>query len=77
MCQVNAYLERGGIEELIMENVDILEPEGQKLFLRSIFGEEKILPLRIKRVSLVHNRIILEDEGLPYNHAPSTSFSNF
>ena len=61
MCQANAYIKRGGIEEVIMENVDILKPEGGKLFLRSIFGEQKILPLRIKRISLVNNKIILEE----------------
>ncbi|MDI6775862.1 MAG: CooT family nickel-binding protein [Syntrophales bacterium] len=61
MCQANAYIERGGVEEVVMENVDILEPEGGKLFLRSIFGEQKILPLRIKRISLVNCKIILEE----------------
>jgi len=61
MCQVNAYIERGGIEELVMENVDVLEPEGEKLFLLSIFGEQKVLPLRIKRISLVNSKITLEE----------------
>ena len=61
MCQANAYIERGGIEEIVMENVDILEPKGENLFLRSLFGEQKMLPLRIKLISLVNNKIILEE----------------
>ncbi|MFA4916912.1 MAG: CooT family nickel-binding protein [Syntrophales bacterium] len=61
MCQINAYVERGGIEELIMENVDIVEPEGKNISLRSIFGEQKVLPLRIKYISMVNNKITLEE----------------
>ena len=60
MCQVNVYIERDGGEELVMENVDVLEHRGGDIFLRSLFGEEKILPLSIKLISLVNNKIVLE-----------------
>ncbi len=29
MCEANAYLVRDGQEELIMESVDLIEPEGE------------------------------------------------
>ena len=61
MCEVNAYLERDGKEELILENVDIIEPENGQVFIRNIFGEQKVVNSRIKRISLlIDHKIILE-----------------
>lgn len=61
MCEANAYLERNGEEELVLENVDIIEPENGKVFIRNIFGEQKLLASRIKRISLIDHKIILEE----------------
>ena len=61
MCEVNAYLERDGKEELILENVDIIEPENGQVFIRNIFGEQKVVNSRIKRISLIDHKIILEE----------------
>lgn len=60
MCEANAYLVRGDEEELVMEGVDVVEPRGEELYLRSIFGEQKFLKARLKTTSLVEHRIILE-----------------
>ncbi len=60
MCEANAYLERDGNEELILENVDIIEPENGQVFIRNIFGEQKVVNSRIKRISLIDHKIILE-----------------
>ncbi|MFA4911107.1 MAG: CooT family nickel-binding protein [Desulfobacteria bacterium] len=63
MCEANAYLERDGKEELIMESVDIIEPEDGKVFIRNIFGEQKVLNGRIKKISLIDHKILLEEIG--------------
>jgi len=63
MCEANAYLERDGKEELIMESVDVIEPEDGKVFIRNIFGEQKILSSRIKKISLIDHKILLEEIG--------------
>lgn len=61
MCEANAYLVREGKEELFMEAVDVIEPEGEgKLLIINIFGEQKILHGKIKEISLVNHKIILE-----------------
>jgi predicted RNA-binding protein len=60
MCEANAYLVRGDQEELVMEGVDVMEPRGEELYLRSIFGEQKFLRARLKSTSLVEHRILLE-----------------
>ncbi|KAF0121791.1 MAG: hypothetical protein FD151_1070 [bacterium] len=63
MCEANAYLERDGKEELILESVDIIEPEDGKVFIRNIFGEQKVLNGRIKKISLIDHKILLEEIG--------------
>jgi len=63
MCEANAYLLKDGKEELVLEAVDILENEGGKLRVANIFGEQKLLNARIRSMSLVEHRIILEETG--------------
>jgi len=61
MCEANAYLLKDGKEELVLEAVDIVENEGDKLRVANIFGEQKILKARIRSMSLVEHKIILEE----------------
>lgn len=60
MCEANAFLLKDGEEELLMENVDILRPEGERVYIRDIFGEQRWVDARIKEMNLVQHRIILE-----------------
>ncbi|MDI1472886.1 MAG: CooT family nickel-binding protein [Thermodesulfovibrio sp.] len=61
MCEANAYIIKDGKEEIYLEAVDILKPEGDEIYLRSIFGEQKIFKGRIKEMSLLNHKIILEE----------------
>jgi predicted RNA-binding protein len=61
MCEANAYLLKNGKEELVLEAVDVVENEGDKLRVANIFGEQKILKARIRSMSLVEHKIILEE----------------
>jgi predicted RNA-binding protein len=60
MCEANAYLLKGEREELVMEAVDVIEPRGEEVYLKSIFGEQKFLRAKLKTTSLVEHKIILE-----------------
>jgi predicted RNA-binding protein len=62
MCEASAFILRDGQEELVLESVDILEPENGNIRLVNIFGEQKVLPARIKKLSLVEHKIILESK---------------
>jgi predicted RNA-binding protein len=62
MCEAAAYLLRDGKEELVLDSVDLLEPDNGNIRMVNIFGEQKILPARIKRLSLVDHKIILEEK---------------
>lgn len=59
MCESNAYLIKDGNEKVVMENVDILRPEGDITYLENIFGEHLRLKARVKEMDLVDHRILL------------------
>ncbi|OGQ12026.1 MAG: RNA-binding protein [Deltaproteobacteria bacterium RBG_19FT_COMBO_46_12] len=61
MCEANAYLIKGGKEELILEDISILRPEKDELYLQNIFGEQKRIKARIKEMNLIDHRIVLEE----------------
>lgn len=60
MCEANAYVYKDGNEELYLENVDIMKPEGGKIFLKNLFGEQKIFDGEIREISLLRHKILLE-----------------
>jgi len=61
MCEANAYLVKEGKEELILEAVDKVENEGNRIRIENIFGEQKVVFGRIRSMSLVNHRIVLEE----------------
>ncbi len=60
MCESNAYIVENGSESLIMESVNFLKPDGDKIHIKSIFGEEKTLEARIVELNLGAQKIILQ-----------------
>jgi len=63
MCEANAYLITKNGEQMVMEAVDIVEPEGDGLRLQSIFGDQKFLKARIRSLSLVDHKVYLEESA--------------
>lgn len=62
MCEAHAYLTREGKEELVMQSVEVLRPEGDQLYMQSIFGEQRWIKAHIKEMNLVQHRIVLEED---------------
>ena len=60
MCESSAYLIKDGKEELLMESVDFLKPQGDRILLKSIFGEETTVQARLREMDLTGHRIVLE-----------------
>jgi predicted RNA-binding protein len=59
MCEANAYIDKDGREELILESVDRVEPqEGGGFLLVDIFGQQKTVKVPLKHMNLVNHRII-------------------
>lgn len=64
MCEANAYLVKEGQVQLIMESVDIVEPEGDDTWrLVGIFGDQKTVKGRIKGMNLVNHKILFEAQA--------------
>lgn len=61
MCEANAYLIKDGEETLVMESVDILRPEKNGIYLQDIFGGQRSIKARIREMTLVEHRILLEE----------------
>jgi predicted RNA-binding protein len=62
MCEANAYLIKENEEQLIMESVDVLEPQDDNTWrLIGIFGDQKIVKGRIKLMNLVDHKILFEE----------------
>jgi predicted RNA-binding protein len=59
MCEANAYIDKGGREELVLESVDLVEPlEDGGFLLVDIFGQQKTVKARLKSMNLVNHRIV-------------------
>ncbi len=59
MCEASVYLIKNGSKKVIMENVDIMKPEGENIYFENIFGEKLEIKARIKEMNLVDHRILL------------------
>jgi predicted RNA-binding protein len=63
MCEANAFILKEGKEELLLEGVDLVQPEEDGGFrLVNIFGEQKIIQGRLKSMNLVDHKILF-DQG--------------
>jgi predicted RNA-binding protein len=62
MCEAAAYLLKNGQEELLLEDVDVIEPDGENLRLVNIFGEQKVLKAGILSLNLVNHKVILVEK---------------
>ena len=62
MCQSTAYVLKDGKEEEIMAEIATIIPEGRKLRLISLFGEEKEVKASIQEINLIGHKILLKPE---------------
>ena len=62
MCEAAAYVLKNGKEELLLQDVDVIEPEGDSLRLVSIFGEQKVVKAAIQSLNLVDHKVILVEK---------------
>jgi predicted RNA-binding protein len=60
VCESNVYILKDGREELVLESVDVLENQEGQVTLVSMFGEKEKIRARVKKLSLVDHKIILE-----------------
>ena len=60
MCESSAYILKDGKEELVLESIDLLENKKGEVILINMFGEQKTVKAKVKALSLVEHKIIME-----------------
>jgi len=59
MCEADAYMVSNDHEDMILEAVDLVKPEGQDQWrLVSIYGEQKTLRARLHRMALSQHKLL-------------------
>lgn len=66
MCEASAFMKKDGQVELLMENVDMVEPNGPDRWnLVSLFGEQMTVVGRIESMHLVQHQLIFVPPDQP------------
>ena len=60
MCEAHAFIVRDGKEEKILEDVDIVELDGDEVKLVSIFGEQKNIRARLSLYNNTERKILFK-----------------
>jgi predicted RNA-binding protein len=62
MCEAAAYILKDGKEELLLTEVDVIEPDGENLRIVNIFGEQKTIKATIHSLNLVNHKVVLMEK---------------
>ena len=60
MCDLKVYVATQGKEELLLEAVNVVRVEEGEVIVRNLFGEEKRVRGAVREVSLIKNRLVVE-----------------
>lgn len=60
MCDTTAYVIAADGEEMVMENVQLIRPGEDGVYMKNLFGEETVFKGSIREISLGTGRVILE-----------------
>jgi predicted RNA-binding protein len=60
MCEAHAFILENGEEKKLLENVDLVEFDGDEAKLVNIFGEQKIIRGKLKVYDNSKSKILFE-----------------
>lgn len=60
MCESKVYLATDNGEELVLEDVTSIRPEGDGYLLVNLFGEQVHVRGRIREIDLLKHRVVVE-----------------
>ena len=60
MCDMAAFIVKDGLEEKVLESVDLVEADGDAFELTNIFGERRILRARLKCLDNSEGKLLFE-----------------
>jgi len=61
MCEAKVYVARDGEAQRIMEDVVLVQPEGDAYLLVNILGEQRLVRGRIERIDFLKHTVHLSD----------------
>ena len=59
MCEITVYLVEDGTEEKLMEDVANIKPDGERLILTDLLGQQKVVEATFRELKLLEHRIYL------------------
>lgn len=62
MCEAKVFLEKDGELKEYMENVVTIRPEGERLLLVDLFGEQRFIKASVKELKLLDHKVILTQD---------------
>ena len=62
MCLASVLTERGTEKERLLEEVALIRFEGEKLLVRTLFGDEQAFNAKIKRIDFMNSTVLIEED---------------
>lgn len=59
MCELTVYLVEGDREEMVMEDVATIKPDGERLILTDLLGQQKVVEARFHELKLLEHKAYL------------------
>ena len=61
MCESNAYMKKNGEEQLLLENVTYIKPDGSTIIMSSLLGDEIRVEGKIVEIDLMAHKVVLAE----------------
>jgi predicted RNA-binding protein len=63
MCEGTAYVVRDGQERKVMDNVILIQPEGDEILLADLLGKRQIVRGTIKKIDLLKHLVVIVESA--------------
>jgi predicted RNA-binding protein len=65
VCEAKVYLSEDGEEQRVMEDVVLVQPEGDAYLLVNLLGEQKLVRGAIEKIDFLHHTLHLSPRQEP------------
>ncbi len=65
MCEAKVFLRQDGQDRKVMEDVALIQPDGDAYLLVSLLGEQKLVQGRIERIDFLKHTVYLDEAQEP------------
>jgi predicted RNA-binding protein len=62
MCLAKVYMNKVG-EQPVMEEISHLRVDGERIEMKTLFGEEKLIKGRVQEIDFMASKVILASDG--------------